>query len=204
MSSHKAKKKPLHVAYQDISKAYDTINHDQLWNICQENGIEGRWLDNLKQMYESAILTALTRHGKTRGVKMQRGIRQGCPLSPVLFALYVQPIAEQLQEMMIEEGTYKRDKPNMLFYADDMVLWGNTKEELQQKLTRVVETMEQLGLQISIGKTELQCNEHAETQEKEMNIKTSEGTKAFKYVSHKQAIRYLGYWSTVDMEERKK
>ena len=84
---------------KSISKAYDTINHDQMCNLCQEYGIEGRWLDNLKQMYESATLTALTRHRKTEEVKMQRGIRQGCPLSPVLFALYVQPIAEQLQEI---------------------------------------------------------------------------------------------------------
>ena len=128
MSTHKAKKKPLHVAYLDISKAYDTINHEQLWNICQEYGIEGRWLDNLKQVYNTATLTALTRHGKTKEVKMQRGIRQGCPFSPVLFALYVHPIAEQLQETMITQGTYNKGKPSMLFCADDMVLWGNTKE----------------------------------------------------------------------------
>ena len=64
---------------------------------------------------------------------MKRGIRQGCPLSPVLFALYIQPIAEALQELMQKKNLYKVGKPNMLFYADDMVLWGTTKEELQQE-----------------------------------------------------------------------
>ena len=73
-----------------------------------------------------------------------------------------------------------------------MVLWDNTKQELQQKLTTGVQKMEQLGLQISIGKIELQFNEYAETQEKEMDIRTVEGIKTFKYVHHKQAIRYLG------------
>ena len=51
-----------------------------------------------------------------------------------------------------EKGLYKPGKPNMLFYADDMVLWAETTEELKLKLTTVVDTMERLGLQISVEK----------------------------------------------------
>ena len=41
----------------------------------------------------------------------------------------------------------------MLLYADDMVLWGETKEELQGKLKAAIETMNALGLKISLDKT---------------------------------------------------
>ena len=52
MAKHKAKGKALHVAYLDISKAYDTVNHKQLWHVCKENGITGTWLENLQSLYE--------------------------------------------------------------------------------------------------------------------------------------------------------
>ena len=202
MASHKAKNKPLHVAYLDISKAYDTVNHEQMWNICEQYGIQEQWLDNLKSMYQGATLTALTRYGKTEEVEMKRGIRQGCPLSPVLFALYVQPIAEALQQKSIEQGTYKHGKPNMLFYADDMVLWGQTKKELQEKLQTVVGLMEQLGLQISTTKTEIQANEFVKEATDSIAIHTEQGEKSFKYVPGNQAIRYLGSWSTLDLQDK--
>ena len=91
-------KTALHVAYLDISKAYDTVNHEQLWNVCKEMGIGGQWLENMKAMYEGATVQALTEQGKTKAVNMARGIRQGCPMSPILFALYVEPITRALKE----------------------------------------------------------------------------------------------------------
>ena len=146
MAKHKAKKKELHIAYLDISKAYDTVNHKQLWQICEQSGIQGEWLQNLKSLYEGAKLRALTSQGPTEEVDMKRGIRQGCPLSPALFALYIQPIAEALRTKATEKNQNKEGRPNMLFYADDMVLWGANKEELGWKMQVVIETMEQLGL----------------------------------------------------------
>jgi hypothetical protein len=132
---------------------------------------------------------------------MKRGIRQGCPLSPVLFALYIQPIAETLQQMVEQQGTYKKDTPNMLFYADDMVLWAKSQRQLQERLTTVVTTMEQLGLQICVKKTELQGNTAAAPETNDMQVSTPTGQRVFKYVKQTEAIRYLGSWSTVDMEE---
>jgi hypothetical protein len=128
------------------------VNHEQLWKICKALGIEGQWLENLKEMYKDTKLRALTAHGLTKVLEMKRGIRQGCPLSPVLFALCIQPIAERLEEEMKGSGLHKEGKPNMMFYADDMVLWGESKEELKTKMGTVIDTMEKLGLQISVEK----------------------------------------------------
>ena len=153
MAKHRAKGKALHIAYLDISKAYDTVNHKQLWHVCQSYGIMGKWLENLQRLYEGTRIRSLTSQGPTEEVEMKSGIRQGCPLSPVLFALYIQPIAEALQETMADKSRQESGKPNMLFYADDMVLWGESKAELAEKMKTVIGTMEQLGLQVSTSKT---------------------------------------------------
>ena len=107
----------------------------------------------LEEDVQNTTLRAITAQGLTEEVEMKRGIRQGCPLSPALFALYIEPIAQQLEQAQKEKGLYKPGKPNMLFYADDMVLWAETTEELKLKLTTIVDMMERLGLQISVEKT---------------------------------------------------
>ena len=71
----------------------------------------------------------------------------------------------------------KSGKPNMLFYADDMVLWAETKTELTMKLNTVVDMMEKLGLQISIDKTEIQCNTNGGRRHMHRNRKRQENNK---------------------------
>ena len=82
MAKHKAKRKALHIAYLDISKAYDTVNHKQLWHVCQSYGITGKWLENLQKLYEGTRMRSLTSQGPTEEVEMKRGIRQGMSTEP--------------------------------------------------------------------------------------------------------------------------
>ena len=82
-----------------------------------------------------------------------------------------------------------------------MVLWAETREELQFKLGTVVDMMEKLGLEISVEKTEIQCNTYADLKDRQMEITTEKGKRTFEYVDATKAIRYLGSWSTVDLDE---
>ena len=194
----KTKEKPFYVAYIDISKAFDTVSHEQLWKILEKTGIKGTWLDNLKELYKNNFLRSFTPEGKTSKIRMERGIRQGCPLSPLLFALYVNPIA-----MAMEKINKKKDKePAMLMYADDMVVWGDTEEEIKEKLETAMTTMQSLGLQMSTEKTELQHNKWTIPSKEggalrlEVNGKETE----IEYQPVNKPIRYLGIWSTATME----
>ena len=194
-------RKPFYVAYIDISKAYDTVDHETLWQVLQESGISGTWLDNLKELYKNNYLRSYTPMGKTRAIKMERGIRQGCPLSPLLFALYANPIAIAMERVNKQKGK----EPAMLMYADDMVVWGDTEKEVQEKLQVTVDMMEKLGLQISLEKTEVQYNKWAQEQVKGegIEISTAERIEKVPYKNPKQALRYLGTWSTANMETSK-
>ena len=112
MGRRKQDKKPFHVAYMDISKAYDTVDHEKLWQVLASLGIKGTWLENMKELYQDNIIKAITPWGKSKGVTVRRGIRQGCPLSPLLFALYVEPITREMKKVNPRED----DEPSMLAY----------------------------------------------------------------------------------------
>ena len=92
----------------------------------------------------------------TRSVFLQRGLRQGCSLSPILFALYIISIGEDLsgaQEGFDIQGT----KIAGLLFADDIVLKSPSAEGLRCLFSRVKEHCDDILLEVNTGegKTEV-------------------------------------------------
>ena len=66
-----------------------------------KSGITGKWLENLQELYSNNYIRSFTPYGKTDKTKLKRGIRQECPLSPLLFAYYITPVAIELGTLLI-------------------------------------------------------------------------------------------------------
>ena len=114
---------PFWWAGLDISKAYDTVNHEALWKILEKKGIGGLWLNTLKSIYEENKIRSITTDGCSSWVKVKKGIRQGCPMSPALFAIYLDWVSESLEMKKPIIKSLSLPEPNMLLYADDMAVW---------------------------------------------------------------------------------
>jgi len=191
-----SQKSPFYMACLDISKAYDTVDYQRLWQICESMGITGRWLDNVKELYSDTFIRAIGTEGMLERIKTVKGIKQGCPMSPLLFALYVQTISTALKGILEE----KDDEPNMLLYADDMVLWADSEKELKIKMNKVLDTMNTLGLRINGVKTELQHNKWRVPSLEGQSLKVGAGMNesTMKYLNMERPIRYLGAWTTAN------
>lgn len=91
---------------------------------------------------------------------MTRGVRQGCPLSPLLYMLYVARMEERLirsglgflLQNMEEEENVKWVLPGLTF-ADDIVLTGGSVETMQQLLDICADEAAVLGLQYNTTKS---------------------------------------------------
>ena len=145
-----------------------------------------------------------TSHNRTRNHPTNTNVKRNqarMSNEPHPVCQYVEPITRELRKHMTETQQVTKE-PCMLLYADDMVVWAETKKELQQKLQIVIGMMDKLGLEVSVEKTELQTNEKLAAEEQDMNIKVRGTQQKFGYVKPDKHIRYLGAWLTVNLEEQ--
>ena len=127
------KKKPLYVCFVDFKKAFDTVTHNILWSKLLGYGVEGKFLELIKSMYSKVKSCVRSDEGLTNLVLYKRGLRQGCLLSPLPFALFLNDINKFLLEKA-EGITLWDERLCALLYADDPILIAESKEDLQIQL----------------------------------------------------------------------
>ncbi len=121
--------------YLDAAKAYDTVDRKILFQKLRDLGIGERWVEAVKATYRAP--GAVLKHGgvKTNALPMHKGLRQGCPLSCVLFLLYIVDLTYDLDRSgygleIPGEGGISRSVA-ALYFADDVVLLAKNKIQCQ-------------------------------------------------------------------------
>ena len=87
-------KKPLYVTFVDFKKAYDWIDRGLLWECLSKLGVHGACLDALKSMYTDVNLQVRLNGQLGSPFNSKMGVKQGDPLSPLLFGLLIARIDE--------------------------------------------------------------------------------------------------------------
>ena len=75
-------RKNIYFCFIDYAKAFDCVDHNQLWKILKEMGIPDHLTCLLRNLYAGQEATDRTGHGTTDWFQIGKGIRQGCILSP--------------------------------------------------------------------------------------------------------------------------
>ena len=141
-------------AFLDIRKAYDTVWRDGLMKRLIEVGLKGKmWrvLHNLYLIVESCVLVGQDR---TNWFPLNAGLRQGCILSPILFAVFIDGLARAVKAAKTQRTLGPLKIPTLLF-ADDLVLIGNSREELQMLLDIVLDYSKQWRFKWNVTKSKV-------------------------------------------------
>ena len=85
-------------------------------------------------LYESAKGQIRTQGRVSEIIQSTIGVKQGCPLSPTLFGLYIDEIAEYLKEKGGKGAQLRGTQIPLLLYADDILLISDSLEEMQNHL----------------------------------------------------------------------
>ena len=95
-------RKNIYLCFIDYAKAFDCVDHNQLWTILKEMGIPDLLTCLLRNLYAGQEATVRTGHGTADWFQIGKGVHQGCILSPCLFNLYAECI---MRNAGLEEST---------------------------------------------------------------------------------------------------
>ena len=116
------------------------MDHNKLWKILKEMEIPDNLTCLLRNLYAGQEATVGTGYGTIDWFQIEKGVCQGCILSPCLFNLYAEYIMRNagLEEAQAGIKIARRNISN-LRYADDTTLMAESEEELKSLLMKVKE-----------------------------------------------------------------
>lgn len=129
----RARRKETHCCFLDIRKAYDTVNRDALWKRLLDVGIQGKMWRVIKNVYDVVESCVLVGKKRTEWFVVEAGVRQGCILSPILFAIFIDGLARALKRVKVG-STLGGVKFNITLFADDVAILAESREDLQKLL----------------------------------------------------------------------
>ncbi len=122
-------KKQLYTCFVDFKKAFDTVPRDLLWQVLEGLGISGRILECLRSMYhhDHACLHLPEEEGLMPTFLYHIEVKQGCPLSPLLFGLFIDGLEKRLNVLASDAPPMLGQLVvRLLLYVDDLALMSHT------------------------------------------------------------------------------
>lgn len=153
----------LHLLFVDFHKAFDTVDHDSLWEALYEQGCQVEVVEMLENLYRGAEAFLKIEDEGPR-FKVGRGVKQGDPLSPNLFTCMLEKIFRELDwggHGMSINGS----RLNNLRFADDIILIGRSRSELEIMGRELFAKCRAKGLEPNITKTKYMSNNPESTLE---------------------------------------
>ena len=140
--------KNIYLGFNNYTKAFDCVDHNNLWKARKEMGIPDHLTCLLRNLHAGQEATARTLYGTSDWFKTEKGIWQGVILSPCLFNLYTEHITRNAGLDELQAGSKTSRRNNSLTCAYDTTLMAENEDELNSLLMRVKEENESLRLKV--------------------------------------------------------
>ena len=140
------------MCFVDLEKAFDCVPRGILWEVLQEYGVGGPLLRAVWTLYDQSRSLACIAGSKSDLFLVHVGLRQGCPLSPVLIIIFMDRISRRSQGP--ERVWFRSHWISSLLLVDDVVLLGPLSQDLQHVLGWFAAKCEAAGMKISTSKSE--------------------------------------------------
>ena len=115
----------------DLKKAFPSVWRNGLWKRLWDEGVRGKIWRIIRSLYENTESCVLIGEEKTNYFDVDVGVRQGCILSPTLFSIYINSMAEEINQSGIGIEVLG-SRIAILLYADDIVLIAESAGDLQR------------------------------------------------------------------------
>ncbi|KAF1325866.1 Rxlr effector protein, partial [Globisporangium splendens] len=171
----------------DFMKAYDTLDRDFLYLVLRKFGFGRQFVDLVHRMHSDTTAQYLVNGEVSREWEVKSGIRQGCPLAPLLFIVAAEILALAVQQDPHLEGirvTRSGAEPHLIStFVDDSAVFLKQGKHLPRLMQLLSEFGQQSGLHVQPTKSSYICLSTAVVQEQRCGIPI---------LKHGETVRYLG------------
>ena len=161
----KVRKDCLFVAFIDMEKAYDRVNRKKLFEVMRGYGVQGILVDVIERIFSGSMVKFELESIMTAWCKSDSGVRQGCPLSPLLFNIYVRELGMKLAQckqgfkylMVNRDGVIEEKSQAGFLYADDVCIMASNEQLLQTIFDNISGCIKEYGMKINGKKSKVVC-----------------------------------------------
>jgi CRISPR/Cas system CSM-associated protein Csm3 (group 7 of RAMP superfamily) len=132
----RALKKPIYLAAIDCRDTFGSVSHEFLKKNLEYLGVNEHLNNFIIDSYNGATVSIFTKNRVTNEIQIKKGVKQGCPLSPILFNICIDPILKFIRDANPQSGFNSEflDERAIQGYADDIVLIEIHRKTYKNKL----------------------------------------------------------------------
>ena len=188
----------LWACFVDFKQAYDRVPREALWAKLALMGYSGEWLRAVQAIYAEVPMSVNVPGIAHRLIHTTIGLKQGCPLSPILFDLYIADFERRMLDAAAAGGFHLPEllpgyPAPPLFFADDCALLATTAAGLQAQLRELEAYCRENGLTVNVKKTKVMLLAGATSEEAALRrVRKARFTYAGSEIEAVPDFKYLG------------
>ena len=144
---------PTYVLLLDNMKAFDSVDHKYIFAILNQIGLPDWVITVIKSLFNDIRVTPMVGRGKGGWISILRGVKQGCPLSPLLFVLIYDTYIRRLLQKMPQA-----EDEQICAFADDLMQITKQLENFNHTTNEIALFETVAGCSVHKGKSAFICN----------------------------------------------
>ena len=206
MIHHAARhQKNLYILTIDFKDAFGSIPHELFKKNLLDLGFDKLFVKSILASYKNASTRIVSNGRISDEIEFAKGVKQGCPLSPTLFNVGIEPLLVKLNDLAQDEGYHWYDRSTSVqAYADDIVLFSDSEMGMNNLIDVVQSFCKYAGnMKINVNK----CASFAFTMDNRtrasMQNHFSINGESVKNISIQGSLHYLGLPLAAKLSRRK-
>ena len=171
-----------------MRKAFDRIPRQKLFEKLRKEGIKGRFLEIVMSMHSKDKSAVKINIKMTEAFPWYTVVEQGCMLSPTIFNIYLSDLTEFLNsssstDILLDDS----GRPiSCLLYADDLVIFSRSANDLQTLLNKLESYCEKTELTVNLDKRKVMifnnCGKSLNNYSFKYGVNKLNNVKSYKYL----------------------
>lgn len=168
----------------DAEKAFDSVRWDFLYSVLEKFNFHDIIIRTIKALYTDPTARIKINGSLSNSISLRRGCRQGCSASPLLFAIFLEPLSQSIkQKAQIQGIEIKGTCQKLALFADDVLIFLSSPDtSLPALMSEFAKFGQMSGYKINVQKTQVLTFNYSPSESVKENYDIKWNLKSMKYL----------------------